>query len=229
MSSTQQTGTVKTSEIHVGDIVREHGMRVRIDSIKYHAAQAPRLLPVCACRGTVLNLDEVLDAKIVPASFLTTEKWVEGEGWVTDRRDAWTVQGNDLATWSVETPEPELAEYGGFAVRGAFVEDAQGNRMDRVTGAFLSAGCDSETDAGPACWTPGTWSATARTTSMAVRPGRTPSPRFRPSRWTSRSPPAGRPPRPPPRLATWPRATGSSRPSTCTPARRSGRPRSAPW
>jgi hypothetical protein len=27
---------------------------------------------------------------------------VEGQGWTTDRADSWTVQGNDLAHWTVE-------------------------------------------------------------------------------------------------------------------------------
>lgn len=35
-------------------------------------------------------------------SFLRTEKWVEGQGWTTDPDDSWTVQGNDLARWTVE-------------------------------------------------------------------------------------------------------------------------------
>jgi hypothetical protein len=95
----EPTRTVKTGEIKVGDVVREHGMRVRIDSIKTYE---DRGLAACACRGTVLNLDEVLADKIVPASFLRTERREDGKGWVTDRRDAWTVQGNDLASWRVE-------------------------------------------------------------------------------------------------------------------------------
>jgi hypothetical protein len=98
-ASTTQTRTVKSSELQVGDTVREHGMRVRIDAIKVYEDRGP----VYSCAGTVLNLEEVRTARIVPMSFLTTEKWVEDQGWTVDRRDAWTVQGNDLATWQVET------------------------------------------------------------------------------------------------------------------------------
>jgi len=102
------TRTVKSSEIQVGDIVRAHGMRVRIDAIRVYSDNQPERqrvtpdMPVYACQGTVINLDEVLAAGFVPAGFMTTDKWVHGQGWVIDRRNAWTVQGNDLALWNVE-------------------------------------------------------------------------------------------------------------------------------
>src|SRR5258708_32722228 len=103
-----ETRTVKTSGIQVGDVVRAHGMRVRIDSIRVYADNQPERqrvkpdMPVYACLGTVINLDEVLAAGIVPPSFLTRDEWVERKGWTITRRDAWTVQGNDLARWNVE-------------------------------------------------------------------------------------------------------------------------------
>jgi hypothetical protein len=96
------TKTVKSSEIQVGDVVREHGMRVRIDGVTVHERQGSNGLTVYSCKGTVINLDEVLAAKVIPAHFLTSDKWVAGQGWVIDRRDLWTVQGNDLARWNVE-------------------------------------------------------------------------------------------------------------------------------
>lgn len=34
-----------------------------------------------------------------------THRWDERRGWVIDRRDYWSIQGNDLATWTVERPE----------------------------------------------------------------------------------------------------------------------------
>ena len=95
------TRTLKTSELREGDIVLEHGMRVRLDS----GVRTPESEhgTVYSRPGTVLNLDEVREAKIIPPSFLGDgEKWVEGRGWTTDRDDSWTVQGNDLAHWTVE-------------------------------------------------------------------------------------------------------------------------------
>lgn len=98
-ASTTQTRTVKTSEIHVGDVVRTHGMRVRIDRIK--AYEGSTGLPAASCTGTVLNLAEVLEEGYVPASFLRTRK---SDGYAEDRDDFWNVQGNDLAMWQVEVP-----------------------------------------------------------------------------------------------------------------------------
>ena len=37
-----------------------------------------------------------------------THKWDDVRGWVIDRRDFWTIQGNYLATWAVERPGPEV-------------------------------------------------------------------------------------------------------------------------
>jgi hypothetical protein len=92
------TKTVKSSEIQVGDVVLNYGMRIRIDAIREYADP----MPVYACDGTVLNLDEVKADGIVPMSWLCTDKWVERQGWVIDRRDRWVVQGNDLARWVIE-------------------------------------------------------------------------------------------------------------------------------
>lgn len=98
-----ETRTVKSSEIQVGDVVREHGMRVRIDEIHTYPSGRESYPTVYACQGTVLNLDEVREAGIVPMSFLCTDyRWVAGEGHVPARRDHWNVQGNDLARWLVE-------------------------------------------------------------------------------------------------------------------------------
>jgi hypothetical protein len=79
------TLTVPTSQLSAGDVVRTHGMRVRLDSLREYRDRGSR---VASWRGPVLNLPEVLAAGIVPASFV--------------RDGMWTVQGSDLATWTVE-------------------------------------------------------------------------------------------------------------------------------
>ncbi|MGH3402851.1 MAG: hypothetical protein ACRDRJ_10180 [Streptosporangiaceae bacterium] len=100
--SSQQTRTIKSSEIRVGDVVRTHGMRVRIDRVREFEpvdGRGDKGMPGYACAGTVLNLAEVLANDWVPASFLQTRK---GDGYAEDRDDLWVVQGNDLASWQVE-------------------------------------------------------------------------------------------------------------------------------
>lgn len=92
--------TVKdSSQLAQGDIVRTHGMRVRLDHGASH--QRPDRA-VYSWVGTVLNLDEVRAEGHVPMSFLRTQKWESG--WVTDREDVWVVQGNEFANWLVEDP-----------------------------------------------------------------------------------------------------------------------------
>ncbi|MGA5127781.1 hypothetical protein ACPCAG_31325 [Streptomyces pseudogriseolus] len=91
-----------SSQLAEGDIVRDHGMRVRLDELTTTERQG---LTVYHWAGTVLNIDEVREAQHVPMSFLRTTKWEAGRGWVTDREDYWAVQGNKLATWAVEVPD----------------------------------------------------------------------------------------------------------------------------
>lgn len=101
------TGTLTTirktsSELVQGDIVLTHGMRVRLD--EGGPATSHIHDGVTAWRGTVLNMDEVKAAGIVPMSFLRSldTHYVPGVGHVADRTDEWRVQGNDLASWTVE-------------------------------------------------------------------------------------------------------------------------------
>ncbi|PNG17016.1 hypothetical protein [Streptomyces cahuitamycinicus] len=96
-----ETEIKDSSQLAEGDIVREHGMRVRLDKLTTVERQG---LTVYHWAGTVLNMPEVREAKHVPLSFLRTQKWEPGQGWVTDREDYWAVQGNKLATWAVEVP-----------------------------------------------------------------------------------------------------------------------------
>jgi hypothetical protein len=101
-----------TGEIQPGDVVLEHGMRVRIDEIHpYHpggrgcvSSIEPRLTAcglAWACHGTVLNVPEVIEGGIVPRSFMYDhERDCKGPG--HGREDFWNVQGNNLARWAVE-------------------------------------------------------------------------------------------------------------------------------
>jgi hypothetical protein len=102
MTETTETARVHTGELRVGDIVLSYGMRIRIDAIREHRDEGSHGGVFWSSSGTVINLDEVREARFVPMSWLCTETWVEGEAWTTDRRDFWNVQGNDLATWTVE-------------------------------------------------------------------------------------------------------------------------------
>ncbi|GAA5070485.1 hypothetical protein [Streptomyces similanensis] len=88
----------KSSQLERGDIVHTHGMRVRLDRLISRTGESE--CQVFAWQGTVLNLDEVLKAGHVPASFL--RHW-EGPYLVQNNR--WSIQGNDLApAWTVEEP-----------------------------------------------------------------------------------------------------------------------------
>lgn len=98
MSAT--TETIKsTDELVQGDIVLTYGMRVRLDSL---STQKLTDRTVYSWTGTVLNLDEVQAEGRVPMSFLRTQKWDDAQGWVTDRIDEWTVQGNEWVKWAVQ-------------------------------------------------------------------------------------------------------------------------------
>ncbi|NGO67001.1 hypothetical protein [Streptomyces boncukensis] len=94
--------TIKdSSQLTQGDIVLDHGMRIRLDIC---TSRKESDYTVYAWRGTVLNLEQVREKGHVPMSFLRTHVWKPGEGWVTDREDVWVVQGNELAEWTVENP-----------------------------------------------------------------------------------------------------------------------------
>lgn len=92
---------LSTDKLKTGDLVLTDGMRVRLGPVKTWSSQHGT---VYGFEGTVENLPEVLAAGHVPASFLQTTKWVDAEGWVIDRRDSWTIQGNQYASWVVESP-----------------------------------------------------------------------------------------------------------------------------
>lgn len=89
----------KTSELRLGDLVRLHGMRLRITeepvvAIGHHMnEQADRLGEVRFTHAILENVDDP-----------DVDDFVRRH---LDRRDGfltWTIQGNDLARWTVEAP-----------------------------------------------------------------------------------------------------------------------------
>lgn len=129
---TPTTITKSTPELQAGDVILDDGMRVRIEQLMRtsHSPGArcdawyrsEHKVPPSevwatgiarndghgeACRvtyawdGRVLNTAEVREAGVVPAHFLYDEaRHTRGPG--HGREDQWTVQGNDLDTWTVE-------------------------------------------------------------------------------------------------------------------------------
>lgn len=87
------TETVTTSQLHTGDVVHAHGLRVRLGT-KFAEQKTQQHGIVHAFDGTILN-PEILAtpdgrkfAGLIPA----------------DGSDlAWTIQGNDRMTWARET------------------------------------------------------------------------------------------------------------------------------
>jgi hypothetical protein len=101
----QATGAhrMDTSQIRVGDLVLNYGMRIRIDEIK--VIEEPDGNCYC-CLGTVLNKDEAIKVHDIPRSFMFNEiRHVHGPDHPGAREDYWNVQGNSLATWTVVRTE----------------------------------------------------------------------------------------------------------------------------
>lgn len=100
-----QTQTVNTGDLLPGDIVLDRGMRVRVDEIREHQADgAAPGTRAWTCPGTVINLAEVLDAKVIPPQFL--ESYGYSDSWHVLRHDAWTIHGDAGHLWTVELPRP---------------------------------------------------------------------------------------------------------------------------
>jgi hypothetical protein len=94
--------TVKTSELQLGDIVNCHGMRCLIDREIVISTGHPVAGDGSRCRYTsalVLNRDEV-PTSVVPLGFTVD---FDGLGNKLSDEPRWTIQGNDLARWAVET------------------------------------------------------------------------------------------------------------------------------
>jgi hypothetical protein len=99
MADQLTTIRVDTSQIQVGDLVFNYGMKIRIDEIK--VIEEPDGNCYC-CLGTVLNKDEAIEVHDIPRSFMFNEiRHVHGARHPGAREDYWNVQGNSLATWTV--------------------------------------------------------------------------------------------------------------------------------
>lgn len=61
---------VDTSQIHVGDLVLNYGMRIRIDEIKVIEDETSHGGYVYCCLGTVLNVQEAIETYDIPRSFM---------------------------------------------------------------------------------------------------------------------------------------------------------------
>lgn len=138
--------SLPTNKLQAGDIVYAGGnMRVRLDTLRtYHgghywdsgryshdsttgkcsAGYGPAGTDSCCVvyswSGTVLNLADVREYGVVPMSWLRTDD---------GRDDHWTIQGNYLATWTVQRA------------------DCSGHRgvVNLDTGAFNCSECTSAT------------------------------------------------------------------------------------
>jgi hypothetical protein len=102
MADQLTTIQVDTSQIRVGDLVLNYGMRIRIDEIQVHDDETSHGGKVYCCLGTVLNVEEAIEKYDIPRSFMFNEiRHVYGPDHPGTREDFWNVQGNDLARWNV--------------------------------------------------------------------------------------------------------------------------------
>ena len=94
---------IRISELRVGDIVLDHGMRLLVDRPVEISKSHPVASDGSFCRYTqalVLNRDDPATAA-VPRSW--TADWKRnGEQTPHDGEHRWTIQSNDRMTWRVE-------------------------------------------------------------------------------------------------------------------------------
>ncbi|MGW0087866.1 hypothetical protein ACWDWS_02485 [Streptomyces sp. NPDC003328] len=104
---------VDTSELRPGDILTEHGMRVllRGEPNTFPSYNSGEERTVYAWAGLVLNPEDVKAEGFIPYGWLFPDVWGKGEhgGWGKDfdAEPTWTVQGNNLAHWSIEREDAE--------------------------------------------------------------------------------------------------------------------------
>lgn len=110
MNATRQQYTTKrTSELRTGDIVNCHGLRCLIDG-EINISQSHPASPVGdGCTrytvALVLNRDEVPSTRVPVGWTADWKRDARGETLPHDGEHRWTIQGNDFATWAVETTE----------------------------------------------------------------------------------------------------------------------------
>ena len=90
---------VPTSELREGDVVFNHGMRLRLGPVHVYD-EFPRL-PVYASVAVVENEEEAVAQGTVPRSWMHRDVFVNGR-WTRSPEATWTVQGNELARWTRE-------------------------------------------------------------------------------------------------------------------------------
>lgn len=100
-----ETIPTKVSELEVGDIVWNYGMRIELltknDDKGYWGADPE--LPVYWFCGKILNVEEVNEREVVPFSWrCETRSEFEGTVKWSDKGDRWQVQSNDLVRWPKE-------------------------------------------------------------------------------------------------------------------------------
>ena len=86
---------VKSSDLRAGDVVSAHGVRVRIPQPTTHEASTDpertmRGRTIYYAVGTILNRDDLRD---------------DVARYLGPTRVEWTIQGNDLTTWTVDREE----------------------------------------------------------------------------------------------------------------------------
>lgn len=110
-----ETLFLDTSELRAGDVVCTHGIRALLEGEPntFTSGNSGTIRAVYAWQARVINLDDVKRDGLVPLGWLYPDVWGKGErgGWGKDWNavPTWTIQGNDLARWSVER-ESEGAE-----------------------------------------------------------------------------------------------------------------------
>jgi hypothetical protein len=97
-----------TSGLRPGDVVCTHGIRALLEGEPntFPSGNSGTVRTVYAWKARVLNVDDVKAEGRVPLGWLYPDVWGKGEhgGWGKDWEavPTWTIQGNDLAWWSVE-------------------------------------------------------------------------------------------------------------------------------
>jgi hypothetical protein len=100
MAGQLTTTQIDTSQIKVGDLVLNYGMKIRIGEIQVHEDSTSHGGKVYCCLGSVLNVEDAVKVYDIPRSFMfDNERFVHGPG--HGRENFWNVQGNDLAMHTV--------------------------------------------------------------------------------------------------------------------------------